>query len=292
MNPAHRGFLIVIAIVLSFFPAFAAVAEEGEEPDVVTVLRNVRWLHGPAVGDLGDLAEIRLPEGYVFADAEDTKSLMELLKNPTTGLEIGFVAPVSLEWFFVFSFNNIGYVREDEQDSLDPDALLNTLEVSNKESNDERIWKGWPGLTILGWEQKPVYDASAHKLEWAILCESEGRAIVNYSTRLLGREGVMSITFVISPDIYSEALKEYSGLINQFTYKPGHRYEDYQQGDSLAPYGLTALIVGKEADVATSTEILKWLWKVLFIMLIVLLLMGRKIFPSKKKKRYYSRKSL
>ena len=292
MNPERYRIWIVFAIVLCFFQAAAAFADEGEEPDIVTVLSKVRWLHGPAVGDLGDLAEIRLPEGYVFADAEDTRSLMELLKNPTSGLETGFVAPASLEWFLIFSFNDIGYVREDEKDALDPDALLKAIEANNKESNDERIWKGWPGLTILGWEQEPDYDSSARKLEWAIRCESEGREIVNHSTRLLGREGVMSITLVISPDIYPVAVQEYSGLINQFSYKPGHRYTDYQKGDKKARYGLTALIVGGASAVAARTEILEWLWKVLFILLIVLLLVGKRIFPSKKKKRYYSRKAL
>ena len=57
-----------------------------------TVYEEIKWQKGPSVGDLGDTAQVKVADGYVFADASDTRRIMEANHNPTTGREIGFVA--------------------------------------------------------------------------------------------------------------------------------------------------------------------------------------------------------
>ncbi len=42
-------------------------------------------------------AEVQIPAGYVFAGAHDTRLLMEALQNPTSGNELGFMAPAMRE---------------------------------------------------------------------------------------------------------------------------------------------------------------------------------------------------
>ena len=75
---------------------------------------GVSWQKGPSVGDLGLNAQVKVPEGYVFAGAADTRTIMEANHNPLTGKEMGFVAPAGENWFAVFEFDDVGYVKDDE----------------------------------------------------------------------------------------------------------------------------------------------------------------------------------
>ncbi|HYV10050.1 MAG TPA: hypothetical protein VE980_03990, partial [Pyrinomonadaceae bacterium] len=38
---------------------------------------GVNWLKGPSVGDLGGNAQVKVPQGYVFAGSADTRTIME-----------------------------------------------------------------------------------------------------------------------------------------------------------------------------------------------------------------------
>src|SRR5215216_2489081 len=138
-----------------------------------TIYEEIKWQKGPSVGDLGDKAQVKVPAGYVFADANDTRSIMEANQNPTNGREIGFVAPDGENWYAVFEFDDVGYVKDDEKDSLDANALLESIEQGTAAGNQERMRRGWSTLTITGWETPPRYNDITHNLEWAIRLQSE-----------------------------------------------------------------------------------------------------------------------
>ena len=105
----------------------------------------------------------------------------------------------------------------------------------------------------LSWEIPPRYNEQTHNLEWAIRGESEGRPVINYNTRLLGRKGVMEVNLVIEPEKLVAALTAYQALLTDYSYKQGERYAEYRSGDKLAKYGLAALITGGAAAVAVKT---------------------------------------
>src|SRR5688572_12306807 len=88
---------------------------------------GVTWQKGPSVGDLGANAQVKVPEGFVFAGAIDTRTIMEANQNPVTGREMGFVAPAGEEWFAVFEFSDVGYVKDEDKDTLDATALLDSI---------------------------------------------------------------------------------------------------------------------------------------------------------------------
>src|SRR5215470_372149 len=75
------------------------------------------WQRGPATAPIGDLAEIGVDESYVYLDAAGTRRFMELNQNPVSGAELATIAPISDQqnWFLVFEFEPIGYVKDDEQ---------------------------------------------------------------------------------------------------------------------------------------------------------------------------------
>src|SRR5215212_439308 len=224
---------------------------------------GVSWQKGPSVGNLGTAAQVKVPEGYLFAGASDTRSIMEANHNPITGREMGFVAPAGEDWFAVFEFEDVGYVKDDDKDSLDANALLDSIRAGTEEGNKERIKRGWPTMTNMGWETAPRYNDITHNLEWAIRAQSEGAPVVNHNTRVLGRAGVMEVTLVTDPTTLAATLPKFKTMLEGMEFKQGHRYAEFRAGDKTAAYGLTGLIVCGGTAALVKTGAFKWLWKLL-----------------------------
>jgi len=243
---------------------------------------GVSWQKGPSVGDLGGNAQVKVPQGYVFAGSADTRTIMEANHNPITGREMGFVAPAGEDWFAVFEFDDVGYIKDDEKDSLDASALLSSIRKGTEEGNQERIKRGWPTMTILGWETPPRYNEITHNLEWAIRATSEGSPVVNHNTRLLGRGGVMEVTLVTNPATLNETLPKFKTMLEGFEFKEGHKYAQFRAGDLTAAYGLTGLIVGGGTAALVKTGAFKWIWKALVAGAAAVAALFKKIFSRNK----------
>jgi uncharacterized membrane-anchored protein len=228
-------------------------------------LEKIKWTYGPSDGKLGQLAKVKIPYGFMFAGAEDTRKLMESMQNPVSGAELGFLSPEGGEWFVVYEYDETGYIRDDEKGSLDAAAMLASIQKGTEESNKMRRERGWAEMKVLGWAQEPHYDAVTHNLEWAIKGETEGHPVINYNTRILGREGVMRVTLVADPDGLELVLPKFKNTLAGFDYLEGKRYAEFREGDKVAKYGLSALVVGGAAAVAAKTGFLKWAWKLLIV---------------------------
>jgi len=243
---------------------------------------GVSWQKGPSVGDLGGNAQVKVPQGYVFANSADTRTIMEANHNPITGREMGFVAPAGEDWFAVFEFDDVGYVKDDEKNSLDQNALLDSIRQGTEEGNKERVKRGWPTMTILGWETPPRYNEITHNLEWAIRATSEGEPVVNHNTRLLGRGGVMEVTLVTNPATLKETLPKFKTMLEGFEFKEGHKYAQFRAGDRTAAYGLTGLIVGGGTAALVKTGAFKWIWKALVAGAAAIAALFKKLFSRNK----------
>ena len=224
---------------------------------------GIDWEIGPTTSKLGMVAEVEVPEGYKFAGTRDTQTLMERMGNIVSGDELGFLTPENdaEDWFIVFEFDECGYVKDEEGADLDADAILDSIKRGTAAANKQRRERGWPEMTIVGWEIEPRYDAKSNNLVWAPLAESEGTEIVNYNTRLLGRRGVMEVALVIDPEDLQGVLGEFETLMSGYAFSEGNRYAEFRVGDRIAEYGLTALITGGAAAVALKSGLFKWLWK-------------------------------
>ncbi len=273
----------VAAILWGVLLAFAAaatlaVAEEGGAP---SELEKIRWQPGPSAADLGDVAQVKVPEGYGFAGADDARTLLEAMGNPTSGREMGILVPASGDWFVVFEFNEIGYVKDDEKDSLDAQAILQSIREGNESANEERRKRGWSTLDILGWERPPKYDEKTHNLEWAIRGKSDDGLVVNYNTRLLGRGGVMEASLVVEPERLVATLPAFKTLLTNYSYKSGHQYAEFKSGDKIAQYGLAALVAGGAAAAAAKSGLLSnliaKLWKLIVVAAIAVVSMFKKV---------------
>lgn len=252
--------------------AMSAFAQDEEKAP------NFKWIDGPATGKLGHVAEIKLPAEHRFLEKRDAKQFLELLGNPTSGEELGVVMPTQGDWFVVFEYSDVGYVKDDDKDSLDAGAMLESIKEGTKQSNVQRKARGWPELNITGWIQEPKYNIETNNLEWAIRGESEGSEIVNYNTRLLGRGGVMEVALVAEPNQLAELLPQFKTLLGNYSFTDGNRYSEFRSGDKVAQYGLAALVTGGAAAVALKTGILQKFWKVIVAAVIAVGVGIKKIF--------------
>src|SRR5258706_2074928 len=175
-----RTFYIAALIALLVPPFSAPAQEQATTPKV-----KIDWQDGPTVGKLGDLAEIKVPEGFRFAGADGTRKFLELTQNPPSGAELGVLIPERKEneqtgefWFVIFEFHSIGYVKDDDRDKLDAGALLKELQTNTEEGNKERAKRGWPAYNIDGWYKPPYCRRSEEHT-------SELQSLTNLVCRLL-----------------------------------------------------------------------------------------------------------
>jgi uncharacterized membrane-anchored protein len=243
---------------------------------------GVTWQKGPSVGELGVTAQLKVPEGYVFVGPSDTRVIMEANHNPLSNKELGFIAPANETWYAVFEFDDVGYVKDDEKDTLDANAMLDSIRTGTEEGNKERLRRGWPTMTIIGWEQPPHYNDLTHNLEWAIRAQTEGEPVINHNTRLLGRGGVMEVTLVADPAVMAETLPKFKQMLSGFDFKTGHRYAEFHAGDKTAAYGLTGLVVGGGTAVLVKSGAFKWIWKALVAAGVFLSGLVKKLFSRNK----------
>jgi len=54
---------------------------------------GINWQAGPGTGQLGSVAQIRIPDGYRFAGREGVRRFLELTQNPVGGTELGVLVP-------------------------------------------------------------------------------------------------------------------------------------------------------------------------------------------------------
>jgi len=263
MRAKWLGLIVALAVAGVAVTALRAEDEKAEKGD--SVLSKVKWEKGETTSKLGSLAEIKVPAGFMFANGNDTRLLMEAMENPATDAELGLVAPTSFAWFVVFEFSDVGYVKDDEKGKLDADAMLKSLQKGTEAGNKERRKRGWAPLTIVGWKQPPQYDPETQNLTWATLLRSGEGENVNYNTRLLGRKGVMSVTLVLGADQMDTVVPEFKQMLKGFSYVAGERYAEYRAGDKIAKYGLTALVVGGGAALAAKAGLFKHLWKIIVV---------------------------
>jgi uncharacterized membrane-anchored protein len=222
-------------------------------------LPDVKSVKGPAKVTLGTVAQIEVPVGYTFLDGKATRALMKRFGEPTSGRELGLLSPTNESWSVIFEFNNIGYVKDDEKDKLDPDKILDSIKRGTAAANKERESAGNAPLIVVGWEIPPRYDSNSHNLEWAIRATSDDHPILNYNTRLLGRKGVMEAVLIVDPDKLQDTLPKFQQVLANYHFQTGQNYAEYRSGDKVAKYGLAALVVGGAAVGAAKLGLLTWL---------------------------------
>ncbi len=255
-----RALVLIISI---FFMWQSARAEDAP--------MQLSWTVGPSEVKLSEQATLRLPEGYRFLGPQDTQTVLKRMGNFPSGSELGLIASTSKEtWFVVVRYVDAGYVKDDDAANWNADELFASIKERTENDNKQREAQGIPPLILMGWEEKPHYDAQAHKVVWAISNQNNQSTGVNYNTLALGRYGYMSMNMVGELRDLSQLKPHVQTLLTNLNFAEGKRYADFNSAtDKVAAVGLGALIAGA----AFKSGILAKLWA----FVIPLIVAGKKL---------------
>ncbi len=252
--------LIVLALCLQ--SPLSAQTPENEAPptteqreamkkQMIETIEKFGWTRD-GEGKLGDRAKVSIPRGYRFTGPSGTQKMLELFENIPSKKELGMLTTEGLGPWVIFEFNDVGYVKDDEKDSLDADALLKQNQEGQEHANEVRRERGLPELEITGWAVPPRYNDQTKNLEWALRVRTKGQddESINFYTKLLGRKGIMEVALLCSPDEMEKLMPDYQEIMARFSYTEGESYAEFRSGDKIAEYGLAALVAGGAAVAA------------------------------------------
>jgi uncharacterized membrane-anchored protein len=253
----RRGFAVLMLLASSLgalaqTPAQQA-AIEAEQKAAFEAARKAQ-VPGPAEVKLADQATLKVPEGYIFVPKAEAGQLLRAMGNTPGDSLLGAVFPQGDEpWFAVVRYINEGHIKDDEAKDWNADDLLKSLREGTDAANEERAKRGIREMEIVGWAEKPSYDAATHRLVWSASTREKGTTGndglgVNYNTYALGREGYMSLNLVTDlsqlPKYKASALT----LLGAMQFNAGRKYADFNSStDKVAEYGIAALVAGVAA---------------------------------------------
>ncbi|MDH0729762.1 DUF2167 domain-containing protein [Pseudomonas sichuanensis] len=255
-----RQLLAAVLLCATTLPAIAAstpastpTASEQPHQTAEQWLATLKQQHGNITLP-GGIASLQLNNEFYYLSPDDSERLLtEGWGNPPGFKTLGMIIPTAVNplaengWGVIISYKNDGHISDDDAAKIDYADLLEQMKADDEEDNKERHKQGYAGLTLLGWAEPPSYDQATHKMYWAreLKAEDADQTTLNYSIRVLGREGVLELNAVAAmADL--QTIKQETPKILAFTnFTDGNRYADYDaKTDKLAPYGLAALVAG------------------------------------------------
>jgi len=236
-------------------PAAAANSEEARRAAL-----NAAWQAGDKAGTKGpsdvrliDQAVLKLPADYFFIPKAEGTRIMRALGNTVN--EATFVGLImgtrqSDQWLVVVRYIKEGYIKDDDAKDWNADDLLQNLKDGTDEANKDRVARGFRELEVIGWVEKPTYDAPSHRLVWSLLSKQKGEpdtAVkgINYNTYALGRDGYFSLNLLTNSTRVNTDKGAAHELLAALNYNSGKAYEDFNSATyHIAAYGLAALVGG------------------------------------------------
>lgn len=285
-----RAALATIAFALAAATVHAATPEEAAQQAFADAKQASRA--GPADIELASQGVLHLPAEHIFVPQPQAGKLLNAMGNPGQDPKLhGLVFPAGGGgWFVTVRFEPAGYVKDDDARDWKADELLKSYQEGTEASNEARQKMGAPAIEVLGWAEKPAYDAAAHRLVWAMSSREKGAPAdaaqgVNYNTYALGREGYFSLNLVTDLPQLPAHKPAAQALLGALAYKDGKRYADFKEGEPIAEYGLAALVVGVAAKKLGLIAIaLAFFAKFAKLILIGLALVGGSAFKIFKRK--------
>jgi len=209
-------------------------------------------------------ATLDVPEGFYFLDSKDAETVLFELwgntKESSTG-SLGMLFPASTPpasadtWGSVVEYYDEGYVSDVDAATTDYGALLKDMQQQTEDYNAERRKQNASPIHLVGWAEPPHYDSAQHAVHWArdLVFDDDFNKphTLNYSVRILGREGIVALNFIGGLDQLEVIKKNIPATLAMTNFDPGKGYNDHAEGDKIAAYGLAGLIAaGAGAKIA------------------------------------------
>lgn len=200
-------------------------------------------------------AKLTVPEGFRFLDAKQGRYVLtELWGNPDDSLVLGLLVPANkgvLEqnsWVFTISFDDIGYVKDNDAEDIDYADLLEQMQKETNEANTYRTQMGYQPIQLVGWASQPFYDKEKKVLHWAkeLKFGEDSLNTLNYNLRVLGKDGVFVLNAVSSMRELSEVKPTIDKVLTSVEFEKGNTYADFNPDvDKVAAWTIGGLVAGK-----------------------------------------------
>lgn len=220
-------------------------------------------------------ATITVPKGFRYLDkAQSVYVLADLWGNPADSSILGMLVPENrgvLEansWVFTISFDEMGYVKDDDAGDIDYDDLLKEQQKEFQEVNPERIKQGFQAIEFVGWASSPYYDKNKKILHWAkeLKFGQDSLNTLNYNLRVLGRKGVFMLNAIASMNELPEVKSNIDKVIGSVEFKDGHKYSDFiPDVDNVAAWTIGSLVAGKILAKVGFFVLLAKFWKLIVL---------------------------
>lgn len=201
------------------------------------------------------IGTLNVSESFRYLDAEQSRYVLEgLWGNPEDSTVLGMIVPSNRgvmaddSWAFIITFEELGYVKDDDAGEIDYEELLDEMKGDAAASNEYRASAGFEPIEIVGWASKPFYDEEKKVLHWAkeIKFGDSPFNTLNYNVRVLGRKGVLVLNAVSPMEELPEVQQSITPVLSSFTYADGSRYSDFDpEVDEVAAWTIGGLVAGK-----------------------------------------------
>lgn len=201
-------------------------------------------------------ATLRIPEGYKFLDAKQSRYVYrELWGNGKDGEEPqGLLLPERYGplspgvWAVEISYEETGHIKDNQAQKIDFGEVLKKMQNDLQEQQAVRKERGLEPVSLVGWAVEPKYDTKRHTLYWGkeLRYGDLESTVLNYNIRMLGRKGVILLTVVGDMQQLPQIKGSAERIRSAFNFESGYRYKDFDPGvDEIAAVGLVGLIAGK-----------------------------------------------
>lgn len=194
--------------------------------------------------------EFNLPNGFVYLDANTTKSILSYWGNDTSLLQdvIGMIIPEStfsvndIGRAWIMSYSNVGHVQDYKAENMGFEWILDGLRYSDYYKNAQVCW-AWT----------PKYDTQHHRLSLPLMYVEGSDTTLNHRQIIFGNEGIIQISPII-PMSDLQWLYDNDDLINDAVgFMHGSRYEDFDSTKQEYAYNsVSAFIKGIPANASAS----------------------------------------
>jgi uncharacterized membrane-anchored protein len=257
----------ILACITSSISLAATPDDSPKTRDQVRALVATLNFQQGAINLHDKLATVNVPADMRFLNGQDAGIVLtKLWGNPAQADPLGMLVPTGCDlvedcWAVVITYEEDGYVKDDDAEKIDYDKLLQQMKKDVAGDNKERQKQGYPSIELVGWAATPRYDRPTHKLYWAknLKFSDATHNTLNYNLRLLGRRGVLVLNAVAGMSQLAEIERSTPKLLAAVDFNPGNRYADFNpaSGDKIATYGIAALVAG---GIAAKVGLFKGLW--------------------------------
>jgi uncharacterized membrane-anchored protein len=292
----------IFGICLLFLVSINATAgNNGDSTDLLaarwqkytdSVKTALRYQHG-TVELAGGIAKLNVPEKFKFLNPEQSKFVVEELWGnlPQEGI-LGTLFPADTDPFtegsyvFIISYDPLGYVNDEDAESIDYEDILKGMKEDEVEDNKQRQAAGASALHIVGWAAKPYYDKTNKTLHWAKNLKVDGadENTLNYTVMLLGRNGILNMNAVSTMGEMANVKASIPEVLQIPSFTEGNAYKDFDpKADKIAAWTIGGLVAGKVlAKVGFFVFLLKF-WKLLLLGIVGIGAFLKKFVTWKKK---------